>query len=59
MKAVIRNTLVKLNGLIASAAMFLALSSVNSTCFTSRIFQKNFCNWQISKLELYQLVLST
>lgn len=32
MNAMIQNTLVKLSGLLASAAMFLALSSVNSTC---------------------------
>lgn len=32
MKEIIQNTLVKLSGLLACAAMFLALTSVNSTC---------------------------
>lgn len=32
MKAMVRSILVKLSGALASAAMFLAVSSVNNTC---------------------------
>lgn len=32
MKAMAKNTMVKLGALLASAAMFLAVSSVSSTC---------------------------
>lgn len=33
MMSMMRNLFVKLSGLLASAALFLALSSVSSTCF--------------------------